>query len=785
MTVLNKKVFRELFTMKSQILTISLVIACGIAVLLSSLTTHESLKSARDSFYRLNNFSDYFINVQRAPLGFLEQLTQISGVQSAEGRIVTIASLDFPTIKEPIFASFVSITKDQKQNLLFLKKGRLPDFLHPNEIVVSEAFAKAHKLALGSEIRALFNGHMASLQVVGIAVSPEYIYTLRPGNPMPDDLHYGVIWISYEAISSFMDMREMTNDIVLKLDPKMNQKVLKSILEDLTKPYGSLNVNGRDKQLSNYFINDEINQQKVMAFFLPTIFLLVSAFLLNVVMNRFIATQREQVATLKSLGVSDARISFHYFYYVLVIVFIGSILGVVLGYYTGTWMTNIYLDFFHFPILSFVFDTQWILFALLASATSAILGAIRALNSVFALAPAVAMLPQAPRKVFNIQFEKYPYLSWLSVQFRFFLRNLLSHPLKSFLVFISLGLAQAVLIVSFFWQDAVDYIMKTQFNLVQKEDAQVIFTKARSIKSLDEISKMEGVLDVEGYRFFAIKVSYGHRAEDTSLLALPQNSHLRKIYDKKLNEINIPESGVAVSKLLADKLMLKIGDNVHLEIKDTINKEFEFKIEAIVDDFIGSQFYVNLDFINKLLSQQEQVSVVSIVIDPKYSAEIYDQLKVLPMVSSVVIKESALKTFTETSAKFILTFSIILFSFALIISVGVIYNNARVLLSERSIDYGSLRVLGFYANEVFRLIFGDLILLIVLSLPLGAGLGAYLGYLSIRMIHNEAIQIPFIIYPTTFVYGVLAIVLSAVLSLYWMSHKVKEIDLVKILKVRE
>lgn len=789
MAVLNKKVYRELYTMKAQIFTISLVIACGIAVLLSSLTTHESLKKAQSSFYQQNNFSNFFASVQRAPLHVLGQILEIPGVLGAEGRIVHQASLDFPAVKEPVSAKFVSISRGQRQNLLFLKKGRLPDFIHPNEIVVSEAFAKARKLILGDQVRALFNGRMATLQIVGIAVSPEYIYTIRPGSPMPDDLHFGIFWISYEALSAFLDMREMMNDIVLSTHPELNQKVLKPIVEDLTKPYGALASYGRDKQMSHYFISDEINQQKVMAIFLPTIFLLVSAFLLNVVMNRFIATQREQVATLKSLGVSDWKISLHYFYYVLIIVFIGSILGLALGYYAGSWMTDLYLDFFHFPILSFVFDYQWILFSIIATFMSAFLGALRALNSVFALTPAVAMLPQAPRRVFQLHFENSKYLSWLKAPMRFFLRNLLSHPLKSFLVFISLGLAQAVLVVSFFWQDAVDYIMKVQFNLVQREDAQVIFSQPVGQDAVSEIQKLEGVLEVEAYRYFAIKVTLGHKVEDTSLLALPDKTQLRKNYDKKLKEISIPKSGLALSQQLAKKLGVKLGDKVRVEIREVTqkeaNKEFEFNIEAIVDDFIGSQFYVNLEYINQLLSEPKHYSVLSMIVDTKYSESIYNHLKVLPKVTSVVIKESALRTFNETSAKFILTFAFILFSFALVISVGVIYNNARVLLSERSIDYGSLRVLGFYQSEVFKLIFGDLILLIVLSLPLGAGLGALLGLWSIQMIHNEAIQIPFVIYPRTFVYGVLAIVGAAVISLYWMSRKVKEIDLVKILKVRE
>lgn len=255
---------------------------------------------------------------------------------------------------------FISIpdSKSSRLNQLFLRKGRLLDSSRTNEVLVNEGFAEAHSVKPGDQIYALLNGHRQLLRIVGIVLSPEYVYAIRGDDLLPDNKHFGVFWMNHKALSAAFGMQEGFNNISLTLTPNASEKLIRSNLEKLFLDYGLSITYPRKEQVSDRFVTNEINQQKIIASFIPPIFLIVASFLLNLVTGRLVQNQREQIALLKALGYNNSSIVLYYSKLVVIIVLLGAILGIGLGAWFGKLMTLLYAEYFKFPVFNYSFSIQ-------------------------------------------------------------------------------------------------------------------------------------------------------------------------------------------------------------------------------------------------------------------------------------------------------------------------------------------------------------------------------------------------------------------------------------------
>ena len=150
---------------------------------------------------------------------------------------------------------------------------------------------------------AVINGRLRRLTIVGVALSPEYIYSIRPGELVPDDKRFGVFWMDQRALAAAFDMEGGFNDVVADAGARRApdgdaSRGSTGILE----PYGGLGAIPRALQLSHWTVENELAQLQSFGFLLPLIFLLVAAFILNVALTRALALQRPQIAALKALG---------------------------------------------------------------------------------------------------------------------------------------------------------------------------------------------------------------------------------------------------------------------------------------------------------------------------------------------------------------------------------------------------------------------------------------------------------------------------------------------------
>jgi putative ABC transport system permease protein len=783
---IHRKFLRDLWQMKSQAVTIALVVGSALSGFAGCFATYYSLVEARESFYASARFGDVFADVKRAPREIERRLLDVPGVADVETTVVFDVTLDIAGVREPVVGRMIGLdaASEQRLNRLLIRRGRAPERGSTGEVVVSEGFANVHKLAPGGSLSALINGRRERLSIVGVGLSPEYIYASR-GGAFPDDRSFGVLWIERERLAAAYDMEGAFNHLSARLAPGASQSGVIAAFDRLLEPYGGMNAHGRDEQLSHRILGQEINQWKVTGTLIPSIFLAVAAFLLNVVLSRQIATQREQIAALKALGYGNGAIATHYLMQVAVILIIGTVLGIGVGQWFGRGVTGLYAEFFHFPSYRFVMPASIVLIASAVTAVAAIGGALGAVGRAVRLAPAEAMRPPFPGRFRRTLMERLGMGRVWTPAMRMTIRTMERRPWRAALTIFGIASAMAIIISGMFWRDALDYMIEVQFEAAQRGDAEIVLTEPLAARVRHEIGALPGVLLAEGSRDVPVRLVAGHRFYRTVIIGVRAGNELRRPLDAALAPIQIPPEGLLLTDRLAARLGVAAGDSLVVEMLTGERRRREVIVTGTVRDLIGLSAYMDLTALNRLAGDGDLVSGFSVRLDGARDHSMFERLKEVPGVAIATSKAAMLDSFRDTSARNVLFFTSILTGFAAVIAIGVVYNNARISLQERSWELASLRVLGFTRGEVSTFLLGELAIEVGAAIPLGWLLGYLLSWAIIRLSVQDMIAIPIVILPRTYAYASLAIVAAGLASALIVRRRIDQLDMVGVLKTRE
>lgn len=779
MKALDRKLKRDLFTLKYQAITIGLVVLSGVSIMIASSSAYDSLIAARDIFYTKSRLAEGFASLNRAPESHKAKLRSIDGISYLETRIVKEAVLDFPEKKLPTAGRFVSLTKDI--NKLSIQSGRLP--VGENEVIISESFADANKLKVEDRIIASIGGKRKVLTITGTALSPEYVYVFRSPNPMPDDEHYGVLWMERDGLEAAFGMEGAFNDVVFLFSPgAFHSSVLKRVDTELER-YGGYGSYDREKLPSHSFLRDEFKQLRSMAYIIPFVFLGIAAFLLHIVTTRIVSKDREQIATLKALGYSNSTIRWHYLTLISIITVISSFLGLVVGYYLGEAMTDLYGAFYRFPNLNFLFLPYLNLQGILIGFLSGGVGAIFAIKQVTRLQPAQAMRPPTPARYHTVFLEKI--FDSIPTQGRMILRNLFQRPVRTFLSILGISSSVMILILGLFSQDTIDYMLQMQFDIIQREDVLVSFLAPVPFNASYELGQMKGVNRVEGYRMVPIRIKKGNYTKELVLQGIPTGSELRRLIGKNEEVLIPPISGIYLNSAVSEKLQIHPGDIILMEVLEGNRKTLSVTVEKTVEEMLGQGAYMNRESVNRILGEGDSLNMIALSTDKGKEEDLLKELKNYPKISGISTREGILKSYKDIMERSMQATRMVLLIFASVIAIGVVYNTAMIALSERSFVLGSLRILGFTRVEVFQILAGELSILTLLALPVGAVLGYVTIWLMMNSVDTEGLH--FTIKITTQTYGkaMVTIVLTAFLSFFILYRRIRSMDLLSILKVRE
>jgi len=783
---LDRKLLRDLWSLKTQVLSIALVIACGIGGFIASLSTYSSLLWSRQNYYDTARFAHVFASAKRAPASLAARLRDIPGVAEAETRVVREAQLSLPDVAPPMIARLIGFdfAHPPGMNRLTLRSGRWPASGARGEVVVNQRFFEARSLQLGQAMRVLLNGKLERLTLVGTALSPEYIYATR-GGAMPDDEWFAVLWIDERALAAAFNMEGAFNSVLLRLQHGASSGAAVAALDRLLEPYGGFGALGREDQASDKILAQEINQQKVFGTVLPAIFLLVAAFILNVVLHRQVNAQRGEIAALKALGYDDRAIAWHYLKFASVIVLLGVALGLWLGHWLGTALTGLYTDFFHFPRFHYRLEPWLALAAAGAALAAAVGGALAAIRGVVRLHAAEALRPPAPAEFRPLFIERLGYAQLLTPAQRMIMRNLERKPLRAAITVAGVAASVAILIAGVFWGDAIEWFMDVQFNQVQRAQVSVGFAEALPRGALHELSRLPGVKQVEVSRAIPVRLRAGHRSYRTALSGLESGAQLQRVLDAERREAKLVPGAVLLTARLAERLRVAPGDMVEAELLEGKRIKTALIVGGTVDEMVGSNAWMRLEDLNRVAREGALVSGAGLLVDRAAERALLERLKQMPAAAVVIVTRTLVETFRETSAQNVLFFTAVLSAFAATIAVGVVYNNARIQLAERAWELASLRVLGFTRAEVSVLLLGELGLEIALAIPLGFLAGFWLAALLIAFMPHDVLEFPLVIYPSTYLLAGAVVAAAGVLSALIVRNRIDNLDLVGVLKTRE
>jgi putative ABC transport system permease protein len=787
-TALDRKLIRDLWGMKGQVLAICLVMASGVATFVMSLCTLESLKQTQASYYDRYRFGHVFAHLKRSPNALAERIAEIQGVARVQTRVVVSVTLDVAGLAEPAVGRLISIPERQTIDLngLHLRAGRYIEPGRTGEVLVSEGFAVAHGLRPGDHVIAVINGRRQQLNIVGVALSPEYVYLIREGDLLPDDRRFGVFWMGYIDLATAFDMRGGFNDVSLALEPHAVEPEVILRLDRLLAPYGGLGAYGRADQPSHKFLTNEINELRGMALVVPGIFLFVSAFLLHIVIGRLIGTQREQIATLKAFGYARYEVGWHYLKLVLLIVVLGSALGIAIGARLGRDVTELYTRFFHFPVFIFHLDASVILFGLAISSGAAIAGTLGAVWRAVRMPPAEAMQPEPPAAYRATIAERLGLQQFLAPAARMILRQLERRPLRATLSVFGIALAVAVLILGNFMVDALNYVMDSQFQFAERQDMSVGFVEPTSARALFEVAALPGVSRCEPMRVVPVRLRAGHRSRRLGIMGIDPNGSLFRVMDVKRRVVPLPDQGLVLSAKLAELLDVHAGDRLTVEVLEGARPIRELAVSALVDDFAGISAYMDVQAVRRVMHEGDVVTGAFLAVDSTYRDELYHALKRTPRIASVTLTMATLRTFQQTIAENLLRMRAFNIIFATVIAFGVVYNSARIALSERSRELATLRVLGFTRAEISFILLGELALLLLVAIPFGLVLGYGLAALVIWIAYDtELFRIPLVVSHWTYAFAATVTLIAAMISSLVVRRILDRLDLVAVLKSKE
>lgn len=784
---LDRKLLRDLSQMKGQTFAIAIVIAAGVATFVNSRTIVYSLELTRSTFYERYRFADVFAKVKRAPDALADRLAEIPGVAQVETRIVELVTLDVPGLDEPAVGQLISlpVTRDSRLNKLYLRRGRQLTVGRDDEVLASEAFLIANHLEIGDSIAAIINGKRKELRVVGVAFSPEYVFQIKPGDMLPDPKHFGILWMEHEALSTAYDMDGAFNDIAIGLTHGTPVEQVIHRIDKLMEPYGCLGAFARKDQLSNMLLESDIQGLRTAGMIAPTIFLCVAAFLLNVVLTRLTSLQREQIAALKAFGYTNLQIAWHYMKFVLLITMAGGLIGTFGGMWLAHDFTKLFLRVYQYPELVFQVRPNVVANAILVAGGAAALGACGAIALAVRLPPAEAMRPEPPASYGPTILERIGLGRVVPNVARMVLRQLERHPVKTTFAILAISMSVAIVVVGNFMRNSVDEVIQTQFYDVQRYDLSLATVEPVSIDAIHELASLPGVYDVEPRRTVSVRLRHGNHARRLGLTGLPNAARLMRLKTKTGEFLDLPPDGLIISKKLASVLGVKAGEKVRVEVLQEKRPVVDVLVVDLLDDITGLNAYMDIEAVNRLMREGPQMSGAMITADAKAMPAIYHQLKETPHVASVSIRQASVDSFKNTVAKNMLHMRMINLTFAIIIALGVVYNGARISLSERSRELATLRVIGFTRREISTILLGEIGTVTLLGVPFGLIMGYWFAWTLTLFLDQEVFRFPFVISNSTYGLAAGTVLAASVASALLVRRKLDDLDLIAVLKSRE
>lgn len=781
---LRRKALRDLRRLWAQALAIALVLAAGVATLILGSGAHRALTETRDRYYAEYRFADLSTDLVRAPLSLVDDIRAVDGVLQAEPRIVKPGRPDIEGMAEPASVLLVTVPQADGLNRLHLRTGRLPEPGMADEAVVSQDFAGAHGLRQGSQLAVVMNGKRRLLSITGIALSPEFIYAIGPGEMMPDPHRFGIVWLQRDTLEQAFDLEGAFSNLVLRLVPGVPENRVIEEVDCLTAAYGGGGATGRAEQTSHAFLDAELEQLGAMVRVLPPIFLIVAAMLVHMTLSRLIMLEREQIGLLKAIGYRSTQIAQHYLEFVGLIAVCGILLGFAAGAWLGAGLAQLYARFFSFPFLHFGTDLGVYGLAAIMTLAAAMAGALQSLRGVLSLTPAVAMAPPAPAD-FRHSSRGVMALAPLRQTGRMVARHLLHWPFRTASSIVGMAMAVAILVASLWSFGSIEHMIRVTFNLAERQDVKMVFAAPEPMRALADLRSMPGVLMAEPFRLVPARLTNGNRSKRLAIEGRPADARLSRSLSPDLTPMPMPQDGLIISEALADSLALRPGDLVEVDFLAGRRASVSIPISGISVGYVGLGAAMDMAALGCVTGESPIISGANILLDEADQSAFLAAASAAPATGFLNVTDLTVSRFRATLAENITLMITVYVTLAAIIALGVVYNFSRIALSEQGRELASLRVLGFTRTEAASVILLELAVVVLLAQPLGWLIGHGIGRAMVAAFSSDLYRVPFVMGRGVYATASLIVIAAALLSALVIKGRIDRLDLIAVLKTRE
>ena len=791
MSVLDRKLKRDLIGARATLIAILLVIVAGIGCFVTLTTSYNNLSRSQREYYAQCRMADFSIELKKAPLAEVARIAELPSVAEIRPRIVFNATIDIDNVLKPISGQVISLPDEPRPiiNDIVQKRGSYFTGERLEEVIVNDAFARARKIHPGSTIHVILNNRRQALFVVGTAISSEFVYLIGPGSLAPDPENYGVLYVKDTFAEEALDFDGACNQIVGLLTPDVRdhpQRVLDE-MERMLDDYGVFSTTPRSLHLPHMAIRDEINGLRVSAVVTPLIFLAVAALVLNILMMRLAQQQRVTVGTLKALGYSDRTITWHFLKFAAVIGLLGGLLGIALGLALAEGHIRIYRMFYEFPRLENRPFPPAYVGAIFIGVLFSSLGALRGVRSIVKLKPAEAMRAQPPAEGGAIALERWRGL-WNRLNFRWQMvaRTVWRNKWRTAVSMFAAAMGSAIILLAFNTNVAMERLLEHQFELVIRSDFDLSFRDDLDSGAVLEAQKLPGVDYVEPMFAVACEFINGHHRKRSGITGIMPDATLTAPRRADGSIIEIPPTGLIMSRHLARLLEVAPGDNVTFKPVRGLREPVTAPVTRLSDSYIGMATYASLPYLNRLVGEADAVSSVQLKIRPGFAHRLalYRQLKQLPAVQAVNDNEQTKRNLTMLldTMKGVMSALII---FAAVIYSGSILTTSLVSVAERRREIATFLVMGYDKLNVGGIFLRESLLVNLLGTLFGLPLGYLLMRWMVVLYDTEFYRFPLVTQPDAYLLTVLLAVVFIVVAHLFVQRAINRLNWQEALNAKE
>ncbi|QKS48289.1 ABC transporter permease (plasmid) [Paenibacillus cellulosilyticus] len=776
MNKLWRKSLRDLKQAKGQFIAFVLVIAVGAFFYAGLVTYSSSLDAYTEDYFQQHHLSDLYVSYDQISNNEVTELSKVDGVSRIEGRYTLDATQLWDDYKSSL--TLHSIPANNAINTPTLIEGRIPS--RSNEILLDSHYAVEHQYQVGDKMTINAGETSITFTISGLGENVEHAKL----NDTQDHALYGIAYIAEAAIPEITgDSSSPYNEVMITTADGYDIDALGQSIaaqsERMKLPY--LDQVNKERTFNYSQITQTIYNNNLMSKVIPLVLFIIEAIILFLAMSRIIDSERKQVGIMKALGVRDRSILLHYMGYPVLVSIVGSIAGCVLAAVVFIpLITESNARAYSLPGIAFSLSLYAVIPPMLFSAAFGMLACYFSGRSILREHAAQAMRPKPPKQMKKLVIERIPGL-WrrISYSYKLILRNIFLNKQKALASSIGIVVSTVLLITAFGTQMALLKVAN-QAEEVYTYDLRVDY---KTGSSPDPSSLPSGITTSYGLSSYPVALLEDDVRENATLVVTEQDNRLIHFVDANDTEVSLAEDGVLVPQSYADHYHIAVGDTIRLKFTAPAmnNKTVEMKVAQLSAQYSNPSFYCTPAY---LASFGIAYRPTSLVVQADAAAD-------LEPIRSFFEQDSHVETIADRqdlqkSAQYILkqnSFVFIMFIIsAVILSFGAIYTISSINIFERNRELATLKVLGYYKNKIYKLIFLENIVLTVFAAIVALPISGYVYGIIINALSSTHQQIPNQLSALVILAAVAVAFLLTTLSNLLLRSKVSNIDMIESLK---